>query len=134
MWNAQIIADAQAAFNSDHGRFDLNHAVEPVLPPSADDSQTIEWAKEWLHSEHALEAAGTDRFPTAVAIAIILRSQGLSEFAAEDLCHRWNYVGCSPILERADIGHAVRLVYSNPVAALALANAKPPDPQKAAPA
>src|SRR5215831_5847902 len=135
----QIIADSSSGRNSNHGCFGPNISfaerhdfpVEATSPPPADDPRTIEWAEDWLHSEHAPEAAANDGFPTAVAIAITLREQGLSEPATEDLCHRWNYVGCSPSLPWAEIERAVHLAYHEPTIALALVSVKLPGPKTA---
>jgi hypothetical protein len=103
------------------GNFQQNSA--PPSNPSLvdDDPQAIERAEEWLYSERSPDAAGDDRFPTAVAIGIVLREQfGFSELATRELVEHWNWFGCTPKLDQRDIERAVHLAYSDPTIALEL--------------
>jgi hypothetical protein len=66
---------------------------------SLDDPLAIQRAEEWLFSERSPEAAGADRFPTAVAIGIVVRDDfKLSLHAAKYLLGCWSSFGrdCVP--------------------------------------
>jgi hypothetical protein len=108
-------------------------AAPPSNPPPIDDALAIERADNWIFSERSPEAAGDECFPTAVAVATILREQGLPLAFAQDRVERWCLFACSPRLEQADIDLAVREAYSRPLPVAAVKPVQPSAPTAAAP-
>ena len=83
--------------------------------PGGDDPQAIERAEEWLYSERSPDAAGDDRFPTAVAIGIVVRDEfKLSLPAAQYLVECWNSLACMPRLTPSEITQATEIAYFQP--------------------
>jgi len=83
----------------------------PPSNPPTDDALAIARADDWLFSEHSPEAVGDECFPTAVAVATVLREQGFSMPFAQDRVERWSLFACSPGLEQAEVDLAVREAY-----------------------
>ena len=106
------------------GNFQQNNAP-PSNPSPVDDARAIERADDWLFSEDSPQAADDDCFPTAVAVATILRELGLSALVARDRVESWSLFACSPQLEQADVDLAVQEAYGM------CASAVPPQPSSA---
>src|SRR5258708_33342858 len=100
-------------------------ATPPSNPSPVDDALAIARFDDWLFSEHSPEAVGDECFPTAVAVATILREQGISEPVAQDRVERWSLFACSPQLEQAELDLAVRDAYSRPLIVSAVRPAQP---------
>ncbi len=100
-------------------------AAPPSNPSPGDDALAIARADDWLYSEHSPEAVDDDCFPTAVAVATILREHGISAPMAKDRVESWNCFGCTPRLEQADIDLAVREAYSRPLPVSAVKPVQP---------
>ena len=83
----------------------------PSNPSPGDDAVAIARADDWLFSEHSPDAVGDECFPTAVAVATVLREQGFSMPFAQDRVERWSLFACSPGLEQAEVDLAVREAY-----------------------
>ncbi len=110
-------------------------ATPPSNPSPVDDALAIARFDDWLFSEHSPEAVGDECFPTAVAVATVLREQGFSMPFAQDRVESWILFACSPQLEQAEIDLAVREAYSRsqpsaqatPAPSTAAEQAKQPD-------
>src|SRR6266436_1450490 len=106
-------------------------AAPPSNPSPGDDALAIARADDWLYSEHSPEAVDDDCFPTAVAVATILREHGISAPMAKDRVESWNCFGCTPRLEQADIDLAVREAYSRPLPVSAVKPVQPAEQARA---
>ncbi len=82
--------------------------------PVFDDPQAIARAEDWIYTD-CLTAAGADRFPTAVAIGIVVRNDfKLSLHASQYLVECWNAFACMPRLTPSEITQATEIAYFQP--------------------